>query len=431
MTQPAPARFGPISLEEGVSPGHMWSLMFAAFVSIGIVTAMAILTPFLLTVNLGVPLDQQGAALGVLNLVNEITLILVYGLVGALADRIGRRAVYVAGFAAMTAGYLLYPLANTLAEVSLFRVVYAFGIGAVTGMLSTIIADYAREQDRGKTVAITGFLNGLGVVMFALLIGRIPALFVEQGWGQREAGAAAFMIAAAVCVVSGVVLWFGLKPGAGASRPEKIPFLVLIAQGFAAGRSNPRIALAYASAFVARGDLAIVGTYAVAWGKLAAIQSGMAPAAALDAGRIPFIIAQSAALLWPVVVVFLIDRLNRTLALAVSMAIAAVGYSLLWFVPDPLAGAAIPFFVLLGIGQISAFLGAQSIISKEAPEAGRGVVIGTFNLFGALGILILASVGGWLFDAVSPQSTFVLIGVLNGLVALLALGALLRERAQA
>ena len=43
---------------------------------------------------------------------------------------------------------------------------------------------------------------------------------------------------------------------------------------------------------------------------------------------------------------------------------------------------------MLGIGQISAFLGAQTVIAKEAPEASRGAVIGAFNFSGAVGILV-------------------------------------------
>ena len=83
--------------------------------------------------------------------------------------------------------------------------------------------------------------------------------------------------------------------------------------------------------------------------------------------------------------------------------------------------AAIPFFVLLGIGQISAFLGAQTVIAKEAPEHARGAVIGAFNFCGAVGILILSVIGGWLFDHVGPWAPFMLVGVLNGCIGALAL----------
>lgn len=410
-------RFGPVRLEPGVTMGHAWTLMYANFVTIGIVTAMAVLTPYLLTVNLGVPQDQQGTALGLLTLTNEIVLILAFSPFGVLADKLGRRSVYVIGMVALAAGYVLYPFATTLFELSLYRVVYAVGIAAATGVLSTVIADYAREMDRGKLVAISGILNGLGVVVSVLLVGRLPSIFVGMGVEEHQAGLYSFLLAGGVCAISAVVFWLGLKPGTGPAPAERLPAMELFRRGLSASARSPRLWLSYAAAFVARGDLAIVGTYAVAWGNLAAIQDGLPPAEALRAGSIPFVIAQSAALFWPVVVIFVIDRLDRITALGISMAIACVGYSALMLVPDPIKAQAIPFFILLGIGQISAFLGAQSLIGKEAPPEERGSVIGLFSLSGAVGILVTSLIGGWLFDNVSPQSTFLLIGVLNGLVA--------------
>jgi MFS family permease len=110
--------------------------------------------------------------------------------------------------------------------------------------------------------------------------------------------------------------------------------------------------------------------------------------------------------------------MHRMKALSLCMILGMVGYCLMAFVRDPLLPVAIPFFVLLGIGQISAFLGAQTIIGKEAPEALRGSVIGLFNFFGAVGILILTGLGGWMFDRFAPWTPFLLVGILNGVVAL-------------
>ena len=80
-----------------------------------------------------------------------------------------------------------------------------------------------------------------------------------------------------------------------------------------------------------------------------------------------------------------------------------------------------PFFVLLGIGQISAFLGAFSLIGQEAPVAERGSVLGMFSLVGAIGILVATAVGGRLFDQIAPWAPFVLIGIANGVLCIAAL----------
>ena len=111
---------------------------------------------------------------------------------------------------------------------------------------------------------------------------------------------------------------------------------------------------------MARGDLAIVGIFTVARGKQAAIAAGTSPAEAIRAGSIPFVIAQSATLLWPVAVIALIDRL--------------------------------PWLGTLGFGM----------------------------LLGAIGCLGMSAVGGWAFDHVGPAKPFHIASVPNALVGVAA-----------
>jgi MFS family permease len=423
-------KFGPVGTEQGVTTWNMWSLMYASLVSIGVVTGMAAMTPYILTVNLNIPEGEQGAALGTLALWQEIALICAYSPLGILADKFGRKIVYVAGFCTLALGYVLFPYASNMVELSAARLLYALGIGAVTGMLATVIADYGAEKDRGKLGAMTGFLNGLGVVVITLFIGKLPAIFVAEGASDVDAGRDTLLIAAAVCLVSAIVLWLGLKNGAPAQAAgsAKKPALTLLKEGFGLARTNNRIALSYVSAFVARGDLAIVGLFAIAWGKQAAIGEGMSNTEALSKGLVPFIVAQSVALVWPAVIAVPLDRMKRLNVLALCMGLGAIGYCCLIFVKNPLAVLSLPLFALLGIGQISAFLGAQTVIAKEAPSELRGSVIGAFNFCGALGILVLSFVGGILFDEIGPWSTFFLVGILNGLVALGAVWLNAKER---
>ena len=58
------------------------------------------------------------------------------------------------------------------------------------------------------------------------------------------------------------------------------------------------------------------------------------------------------------------------------------------------------------------------LIAQQSPERIRGSVIGLFNLFGAIGILVASKVGGVLFDNWRPAAPFILFGCL-ALVVLL------------
>jgi hypothetical protein len=48
-------------------------------------------------------------------------------------------------------------------------------------------------------------------------------------------------------------------------------------------------------------------------------------------------------------------------------------------------------------------------------------VIGLFSFSGAVGIPVLGAIAGWAFDAIGPAWPFLIVGVLNGVVALAAL----------
>lgn len=423
---PPGGRFGFVDLEPGVLARHCWALVYAAYVTIGLATFDAFATPYVLSTAVGVPVDAQGAIVGRLNVYTEVILLLIFAPLGVLADRIGRRAVYAFGFMGLAVGYALFPYASSETDLALIRIFYSIGLGAVTGMIGTLLGDYAVPQDRGKFTALIGILNGLGVVSGAVLLGRLPKVFADMGYDEFTAGQYTLWIVAFLCILSALVVGFGLKAGTPVARAARPPVGDLFRSGLRLARDNPRIALAYASGFVARGDLVMVGTFLVLWGKVAAMQGGMDTAAALDAGRIPFIVAQSAALLWAICAVFLLDRFHRVTGLAICMGLAASGYLGVLFVGDPLARESMPFFVLLGIGQISAFLGATTLIGKEAPVAERGSVVGFFSVAGAFGILLTSGIGGALFDSIDPRAPFVLLGLLNLAVVVAAIAVRIR-----
>ena len=414
-------RFLFLDLAPGITRLNAWVFFYAAFATIGLLTFVSTGTALVLNANFGMPIGDQGTVSGDLVIITEVVQLIIFGVVGVVSDRIGRREVAAAGMVLMGLGYLLYPFADTLFELFIYRAIYAAGLGAATGMLQTLIADYPSDSSRGKLVAVAGVCNGIGVLIVTVLFARsVPPMLVDAGFDAISSSRITHAIVGSVCVLSGVIYLLGLKKGLPTKKEERLPVRDLIVGGLAEAR-NPRIALSYACAFVARSDLVILGTFTVLWGTVAGVQQGMDPAVAAGRGAGMFGIASGASLLWLVVLGLVMDKFNRVTGVMFCMTFAAIGYCSMIFVDNPLDRASIPLFLLLGVGQISAFFGATTLISQEAPRLKRGTVMGMFNMSGAVGIFFAGLIGGRLFDAVGPYAPFVMIGVLNGLLVFFAL----------
>jgi len=414
-------KVGFLELAPGISRVNLYSFVFSAFSTIGLLTFISVATTLVLNTHLQIPTDQQGTISGQLVFATEITQILLFAVVGVMADRIGRSHLLAIGMLVMGLAYVFYPFAESVSELTMYRVLYAVGLGTATGMLATITTDYPQEGSRGKFVAFGGVFNGLGVITVIAILGGLPQFLVGAGYDEVTASLYTHYTSFGCCVFSALVAWFGLKRGVPVKHEEQIPLSRLASSGLRAAK-NPRIALAYAAAFVARGDLVILGTFSILWGATAAIDQGIDPSEAVSKGRMIFVIATSAALAWIPIMATIMDRFNRVTTMIICMVLGALGYLFVGFVDDPLdLGSAWPFFVFLGIGQISTFLGAQTLIGQEAPKLQRGAVVGVFNTAGAIGILVSSWFGGMLFDSIAPAAPFVLIGIMNGAVAIFAI----------
>jgi len=419
-TEAATLKFGPIALSPGISRLNASAFMLASFITIGFMIFINIGNAYVLNENLGIPQREQGGVTGLFLIINEISLLILMPVAGILSDRIGRRTVMVGGLLIMALGYVLYPLATSIPELVVYRALFAAGVAGATGMLGTITHDYPQEQSRGKMIALSSIMIVLGSLFVADVFRRLPGIFQDRGMDGITAGQYTFWIAAAAITVSCIALRLGLKGGTPAEPEDRPPLNVLVKSGLKHAK-NPRIALAYAAAFIGRSDLVILGSFTVLWGMMAGLDRGMGTAEAVKSGTMLFIMANISALFWSYCIGLIIDRCNRVTALAIGTGLGAIGFIAMGLVDDPLAPAAIPFIIMLGIGQISCFSTAQALIGQEAPVKERGAVLGTFGLCGAIGIMIATGVGGWLFDHWMYAGPFVLVGVANAVIVVLAI----------
>ena len=409
-----------VELVPGVSKTNFLSICYGALTTIGLLTFISYSTNYVLLENLAYERSQIGTIVGNLQVVAEIVLLSIFLPIGLIADKIGRRQVYSFGMLTMGLAYFLYPLATGIAELTVYRVIYAIGMGTATGMLGTVTADYPQNHTRGKMIAVTGILNATGVIIVSLFFARLPKTFADMGFDQITAGKYSMWIVAATCVITAVVVALGLQKGTPTEEQKKIPYLKQIKAGLAEGR-KPRIQLVYASAFVARADLVIIGTFLVLWGTMAGKDMGMTTAEAQSAARIVFVTSSMSALVASPIIGYLIDKVDRIKAVSFCMAIAAAGYLSMFFINDVLSPDVKPLFVLLGVGHQCAFFASTTLLGQEAPKMKRGAIVGVFNLAGAAGILISTGIGGKIYDVIGPYAPFVLIGFCNIAVSLFAI----------
>jgi MFS family permease len=413
-------RLGPLKLASGIQPRHALFFLCSALLGICLTTYISTIQPYILAVNLALPADQQGQVSGLALFAGECVLLLSSSLIGAFSDRIGRRGVFAGGAFVLALGYVLFGYVDDVTSLVAVRMFMSIGIAVVNVMISTLMADYPAEESRGKLVAAAGIAIGVGNILIGVLFLRLPELFSVGGTDALTAGRFTMFTMAGLCLLLVLVVRFGLKGGRPEKTSEHEAFTQRVAMGVHVGKANARVLLAYFCAFVARGDLVVIGTFFTLWLTQAGMQSGMAPEVAAAQAGMRFAMVMTAALIWAPVMGWLNDHMDRALAIGLAMGLAAVGYIGIAFVPDPFGVWMYPAGALLGIGQISAVLASQTLIGQEAPAAYRGSVVGMFSMFGAAGILFISSAGGWVFDSVGPTSPFILIGVANAILCIAA-----------
>lgn len=419
------ARIGPVWLNPGVSRRNALTYFYAAFFTIGMVVFLSFMQPYLLTENLGIPAAEQGRATSLLALPYEFAFMLMVGPLGALADRIGRRPIYVVGFMWVGAVLGLLPLVENLLQLGILRAFYGVGAACITSMMATVLADYPQERSRGKMLAFSGICNGLGAVIMVGLLSQLPKAFSEMGYDALLSGRLTYWCGAVLAIITALVLSRGLKPGRPGTARERVPVRQLVREGAQAARGNPRILIACGEAFIARGDLVVVSTFLSLWAKEAGMLAGMSLPEAVGAAGMLSVMVSMAQLLFAPVAGFFIDKVDRLTGMATAMGIAGVAYLWVGFSPDPLALIFIPAALMLGMGESAAILSGAAVIGQEASESIRGAVVGLFNFCGSVGTLTIAFVGGFLFDAWMPGAPFVMVGVINLLVMV---GAVLVRR---
>ncbi|MGJ8686565.1 MAG: MFS transporter [Spongiibacteraceae bacterium] len=415
-------RFLGLQLYSGIAPSNLIAFYGACFSGILLATFMPQMQPYILTEMLQIPEHQQGVISGNITFWGEIAIIIAAGFWGSLSDKIGRRPVMAMSFLIMGVGILCFPHASEYRELVLYRLIFGVGVAGFSCMTITILADYIKDRSRGKATGYLGIANGFGAMATVFLLLRMPAILQAQGIDPQRAGVITYTGVALISIFFGLWMWFGLqKTPIKPQERDSESFLSMTQKGISAAR-DPGVALAYAAAFVSRGNLAIVGTFFTLWlANYGTLELGLSRADALARGGMIVGIAQGVTLIGAPLFGILSDRIARVDALIVSLFVAFIGYGGTFFISDPFSSEMIVCAVFIGLGEVGVIITSAVLIAQQTPLKIRGAVIGIFNLSGAIGILVAAKVGGYLFDHWRESGPFVLFGILALLVTFWAI----------
>jgi len=422
VNESTPHHLAGIELAAEYRPRHALIYLYAAFVTVGLFAFVSFFQAYLLNVNLRLPEELQGRTVSALNFANELVALALVAPFGALADKIGRRSVYAFGFLWLSAGFLLYPLARTVPQLTGCALFFSVGVAAVGTLLGTVLADTPAESSRGRMVGLAGFCQGLGAALLVLVLAHAPRWLQDAGYDDLRAGTITMWVASALCAISAVVVFAGLKRGTPSASAAALPLRRIVSGGLAAARGNPRIWFAYLLQFGSFGDRVVLGTFLSLRLQQAWLAQGLDMADAADRARWPFAVAMIAGLVTALLAGHLLDRVDRLRAGVAAMAMAALAYAVCGLMADPTHSILLAVVaVLLGSGQIAAIIAGQTLLGEEAPPDIRGAVFGLAGMCASAAILFTNAFGGWLYDSVSKGGPFFLLAAVNFAIFLFGL----------
>ena len=308
---------------------------------------------------------------------------------GAASDRWGRKPVIYVGLVLFAAGSFLAASAGDIWTAIAGRALQ--GTGAVNSVVMALAADLTRERHRTKVMAMIGSTIGF---MFALSLVAAPAL-------DQWIGLAGLFALTGILAMSAVwVVWL-LVPDAPPPRARH-------GSGVARASSfDPELL---------RLNLGIFVLHVMLYAMFIVVPSRLI-SAGLDLSShwklyLPVVLVSFVIMVPPILYV---DRRNRpkpVLLLAIALLLAVeVSLSTLNMGIAGLAAAMLAFFVAFNI--LEALL--PSLVSRLAPEHGRGRAIGVYNTTQTLGIFFGGLAGGWVAQHFGADRVFATCAALAGL----------------
>lgn len=320
---------------------------------------------------------------------------------GMISDRIGRKRVIVFGLLLFALGSFVAAAASTIQGVIIGRVIQ--GAGAVSAVVSALLADLTREEHRTKAMASIGATIGLSfaaaMVMGPLLdkwIG-VPGIFAMTG----------VLAIAAIAVV----MWYVPKP--------------LLSHFHADAEANPaRLKDVLRDPQLLRLNYGIFALHTAQMAMFVVLPVALANYAGLPKEHhwwvyLPVVLGSFLLAVPGIIVGEKRGKLKPIFVGSVALMLLAqlaLSQSLHNF--NGLVASLFAYFVAFNLLEAT----LPSLISKLAPTSAKGTAMGVYNTSQSLGLFAGGVAGGWLAQHQGFGAVFALCAVLMGGWLALALG---------
>ena len=134
---------------------------------------------------------------------------------GKLADILGRKKIFLAGFTIFTAGLILCPFAQSIQQLIFFRLIQGVGAAMNMALSFAIVTNAFPYHERGKALGVMTSVFSVGPLIGFTISG---ALLSFLNWE------ALFYTRAPLCVLGILLTWRYLDPDSASDSRQKIDF---------------------------------------------------------------------------------------------------------------------------------------------------------------------------------------------------------------
>ena len=400
-----------------------WNVIYLLSAAAALVAELTLaVQPLILEQVLGIAFEKEGAINADIMVVAEIIAVMVVGWLGLQSDRLGRVPIIVAGFVIVGAGALLslfslyLGLMASAGGLMLFyitRILLSGGSDAVQLQLTTLAGDVSEYRTRPRLLSNVIFMTVFGSTVLAAIILQMT---------MQDAGLLLVLLVPLVVAVAGYVLARRtlhdvVQPVAHDQHPLR--------QVWNRISGDPRMQLAFASAFYSRADMVVIGLFYSLWCLSVADVVDVSRSYAIAHAAVMIGLMGSAVLLTIPGWKNFIEHRSRITAIGAGLSMAAVGYLLLALFDNPFNWLVAVPLVLIGIGHAGCLVTLKVLTVDASPKAILGSMLGAAYMIGGAGVIMLVQSSGYYFDAVGPRAPFALMGTGKLMVTLYALWLLL------